>query len=190
MQNVIVYLIGPPGVGKYTVGGLLAQEIPAVLVDNHYWNNPIFQLIEPDGKTPLPESVWSLTDAVRSAVLETIAELAPRERSYVFTHAVSDDGGHPWDHRIADQILNAAKRRSADTLIVRLSSDEATLAKRIAAPSRATRLKERDGARAARYASLTPFIPRHDWVIELDTTNLTPVETAGAVVRALRTRLG
>jgi hypothetical protein len=190
MKNVIVYLIGPPGVGKYTVGDLLAQQIPARLVDNHYWNNPIFHLIEPDGKTPLPNSVWHLTGTVRSAVLETIATLAPRERSFVFTHAVSHSGGHPIDRTIAEQILNTAKRRNADLLIARLWCDEVTLAGRIEAPGRAARLKERDGTRAAHYVSLAPFTPQHDWVMELNTSDLLPTEAAGAILRTLRSKLG
>ena len=186
MKNVVVYLTGPPGVGKYSVGSVLAQQIPARLVDNHYWNNPIFELIEPDGKTPLPDSVWGLADKVRSAVLETIATLAPPERSFVFTHAVSHDGGHPLDRRIAEQILNAAKRRGADTLVVRLSCNETVLEQRIESPARTARLKERDGSRAAHYVSLVPFIPQHDWVMELDTTNLTPTETADTILKTLR----
>ena len=52
MNNVIVYLIGPPGVGKYSTGKLLAGRMPAKLLDNHYWCNPIFEIIEPDGRTP------------------------------------------------------------------------------------------------------------------------------------------
>jgi len=189
MKNVFVYLIGPPGVGKYSVARVLAEQMPARLVDNHYWNNPIFEIIEPDGKTPLPDSVWQLADAVRSAVLDAIATLAPTERSFVFTHAVSDDGGHPLDRRIAEQILNTAKRRGADTLVVRLSCDETALAQRIASPARAARLKERDASRAAHYASLRPFIPQHEWVMELDTTKLSAIEAADAILETLRSKL-
>ena len=36
-ENLIVYLIGPSGVGKATIGSLLAEQLPAKLVDNHYW---------------------------------------------------------------------------------------------------------------------------------------------------------
>jgi len=189
MRNVFVYLIGPPGVGKYSVARVLAEQIPARLVDNHYWNNPIFEIIEPDGKTPLPDSVWGLTDAVRSAVLEAIATLAPPERSFVFTHAVADDGGHPLDRRIAEQILNTARRRGADTLVVRLSCDETALALRIASPTRAARLKHRDASRAGHYTSLRPFIPLHEWVMELDTTKLSAMEAADAILKTLRSKL-
>ncbi len=34
MQNVMVYLVGPPGVGKYTVGKLVAEQLSAKLLDN------------------------------------------------------------------------------------------------------------------------------------------------------------
>jgi Holliday junction resolvasome RuvABC ATP-dependent DNA helicase subunit len=52
MTNQFVYIVGPPGVGKYTVASTLAARMPAKLVDNHYWSNPIFGLIQQDGITP------------------------------------------------------------------------------------------------------------------------------------------
>jgi hypothetical protein len=55
MKNAIFYLIGPPGVGKYAVGRIIAERTAAKLVDNHYSINPIFALIEQDGRTPLPD---------------------------------------------------------------------------------------------------------------------------------------
>ncbi len=48
MTNQFVYIVGPPGVGKYTVASTLATRMPARLVDNHYWLNPIFGLIQQD----------------------------------------------------------------------------------------------------------------------------------------------
>ncbi len=45
MNNQFVYIVGPPGVGKYTVASVLAARMPAKLVDNHYSLNPIFGLI-------------------------------------------------------------------------------------------------------------------------------------------------
>ncbi len=94
MQNVMVYLVGPPGVGKYTVGKLLAERLSAKLLDNHFWSNPILEVVEPDGRK-LPAGVWDRTDDVLAAVLESVARFGPAGRNYVFTHAVSDRGGHP-----------------------------------------------------------------------------------------------
>ena len=185
MENVFVYLVGPPGVGKYTVGRLLAESMPARLIDNHYWNNPIFELLEPDGHTPLPLAVWDRTHAVRTAVLETIATLAPPQRNFVFTHGVSHDGGHPIDHMIAGQILSTAERRGANALVVRLRCATAELTQRIENPERAIRLKSRDSGRAEYYATLAPLDPRHSWTIDLDTTGSTPSETAALVMQVL-----
>lgn len=185
MENTFVYLVGPPGVGKYTVGRLLAEMMPARLVDNHYWNNPIFEIVEADGRTPLPRSVWDRANAVRVAVLETIATLAPPARNFIFTHAITRDGGRPIDHMVAGQILNTAERRHAKVLLVRLACAAAELADRIEAPERADRLKERDGSRAQKYAGLVPFDLRHGWTFDLDTTRSTPSEAAASIMRAL-----
>jgi len=182
MNNVIVYLIGPPGVGKYSTGKLLAERMPAKLLDNHYWCNPIFEIIEPDGRTPLPPAVWDRTNAVFAAVLETVATLAPPDRNYVFTHAVWDDGGHPFDFTIAGQILNVAERRRARALVVRLSCDATELSGRIAAEERANRLKTRDVSQAERLATLQPMNLNHGWIVDLDTTGLGPEAVADFVM--------
>jgi adenylate kinase family enzyme len=188
MNNVIVYLIGPPGVGKYSTGKVLAERMPAKLLDNHYWCNPIFEIVEPDGRAPLPPAVWDRTNAVLAAVLETVATLAPPHRNYVFTHAIWDDAGHPDDFVIAGQILSAAQRRKAKALVVRLSCRATELSGRIAAEERAKRLKTRDASQAARFAALEPMALNHDWIVDLDTTGLTPDAVADFVMGELSKR--
>jgi hypothetical protein len=64
MINAIVCLMGPGGVGKLTIGRVVAERLGCRLVDNHYWLNPIFGLIEQDGVTPLPQIVWPLVEQV------------------------------------------------------------------------------------------------------------------------------
>ncbi|HLK25745.1 MAG TPA: hypothetical protein VKT30_13915 [Caulobacteraceae bacterium] len=188
MHNVIVYLVGPPGVGKYTTGKVLAERMPAKLLDNHYWCNPIFEIVEPDGRTPLPPAVWDRTNAVRTAVLETVATLAPPDRNYVFTHAIGDDGGHPLDFAIAGHILSVARRRKAMALVVRLSCGASELSSRIAAEERAQRLKMTDVSQAERLAGLEPFNVRHDWIVDLDTTELRPEAVADVVLGEISKR--
>ena len=182
MNNVIVYLIGPPGVGKYSTGKVLAERMPAKLLDNHYWCNPIFEIVEPDGRTPLPPAVWDRTNAVLTAVLETVATLAPPDRNYVFTHAIWDDGGDPLDFMIAGQILSVAERRKASALVVRLSCGARELSGRIAAEERAERLKTRDASQAERLATHQPLSLNHDWIVDVDTTDLSPEAVADLVM--------
>ncbi|MFN3513216.1 MAG: AAA family ATPase [Phenylobacterium sp.] len=188
MKNVIVYLVGPPGVGKYTVGKLVAERLSAKLLDNHFWSNPIFEVVEPDGR-PLPAGVWDRTNDVLSAVLETVARFGPAERNYVFTHAVSDPGGHPLDWTIAGQILWTAERRRASLLVVRLACSEEQLRDRISSDERGRRFKTTDAEKAQSLASLAPFPINHDWVLDLDTSDLGAAETADRIEGELQSRL-
>jgi len=188
LKNVIVYLVGPPGVGKYTVGKRLADRLPAKLLDNHFWANPILEVVEPDGN-PLPAGVWDRTNDVLSAVLETVARFGPAGRNYVFTHAVSDDGGHPIDWIIAGQILWVAERRRASLLVVRLACGEEQLRERISTEERRRRFKTTDAEKARSLACLAPFPINHDWVLDLDTSGLSPADTADRIQGELAARL-
>jgi hypothetical protein len=48
----------------------------ARVVDNHWINNPIFDLLDNDRVTPFPTGVWDQVAKVRHAVLDTIATLS------------------------------------------------------------------------------------------------------------------
>jgi RimJ/RimL family protein N-acetyltransferase len=75
--SVLYYLIGLPGVGKYTVAKAMERLAAErgkqlVVVDNHYFNNPIFGLVRVDGQTPLPRAVWARVAEVAQAVVTTV----------------------------------------------------------------------------------------------------------------------
>jgi broad-specificity NMP kinase len=179
MKNTVFYLIGPPGVGKYTVGTIIAARIGAKLVDNHYAINPIFALIEQDGRTPLPDPLWQQVGKVRSAVLETIATFSPRHWSFVFTHAASN---HPSDAGTCREILSAAARRGARVIVARLSCAPDELARRVLSPERRSRMKEMDAEAARRNAVALPFDPGVPDIVDIDTTAKTAREVADIVI--------
>jgi len=181
MKNTVFYLIGPPGVGKYTVGKIVAERAGAKLVDNHYSINPIFGLIEQDGRTPLPAQVWPQVGKVRSAVLETIATLSPRDWNFIFTHAASDD---PSDAETCREILSTAERRSAKVMVARLHCTADELARRVLAPERRAMMKEMD-PEAARINAVAPvFEPGHANIIDIDTTTKAPSDVADIIIAA------
>jgi hypothetical protein len=184
LANTIIYLVGPPGVGKYTVGRLLADQLGCKLVDNHVWLNPIFSLLEQDGVAPLPRAVWPLVAQVRSVVLHTIGTLSPPLWNFVFTHAAIHD---PAELDIFRAIEAVARQRGAHMIVVRLScSDPDELARRVIMPERRDRMKERDVVAARRNALLPTLDPGHPGTISIETTGLTPGDVARRIVAELQ----
>ncbi len=51
-MRVFVLLMGFPGVGKLTIANELSTLVSAKVIDNHWFNNPIFRLLDDDGITP------------------------------------------------------------------------------------------------------------------------------------------
>lgn len=182
MRNLVVYLVGFAGTGKLTIAHALARLLGAKMVDNHWINNPIFSLIDADGMTPLPEAVWSQVAKVREAVLETIATLAKPEANFILTQELVE--GDPVDLAIFQCVHEAAARRAARFIPVRLLCEEAELVRRIQSPERAGKLKCIDPAdainKSRHYAVLDPKTPT---TLTLDVTALDPEESAAAVVR-------
>lgn len=183
-ENLLVYLIGPPGVGKATVGRLLAKQLPARLVDNHHWLNPVLSLIEQDGVTPLPEHFWELAARSRRVVLDTIVELSPANWSFVFTHAAVGDG-KAIDQEILLDIKGVARSRKAHLWAVQLTSSAEELARRVVSPERRDRMKEINPVAARRNAVQQPFNPGIDNTILIDTTMNSPHETMREVLLQL-----
>src|SRR4051794_9768653 len=106
-RNLVVLLLGYAG--KLTIARVLARSIGGLVVDNHWINNPIFGLLATDGATPLHPSVWVQVDKVRSAVMETIAELSPPDMSFIFTYCGFNED--PADLRSYESMRSTAERR-------------------------------------------------------------------------------
>jgi len=186
INNSIVYLIGFPGTGKYTIAKALAELARFRLVDNHLINNPIFSVIQADGKTKLPEMVWEKTLAVRNVVLDTIATLSPADFSFIFTNALFDHD--PMDHDLFKQIEALAEARGSVFLPVRLICEEQELCRRVVSADRRARLKTinlEDAKNIVKnHKVLQPVNPR---CMTLDVTQLTAVKAAEKILQQLTT---
>jgi predicted kinase len=189
IHNTFVYLIGFAGAGKLTIARAVAEQVDAIVVDNHWINNPIFGLIDPDGKTKLPEEVWTQVWRVHEAVMETIATLAKPGRNFVFTHEGIE--GEPYDRNKFEAIRSAAERRQARLIPVRLVCEAEELARRIQSPGRAAMFKSTNAANArTRGARETVFDPKTLETLTLDVTHRSASDSAAAIIAHIRRGAG
>jgi shikimate kinase len=178
----VVLLTGLPGTGKLTVANQLVTQmsddgVGVKLVDNHYWNNVIFELIDPDGERPLPPVVWDRVFEVGEAVWLTIEELSPTEWSFVLTADV--ESGDEW---FLERIATLAKRRGSTFTVVVLHCELDALEERIVAPGRAENQKMTSVAGIRQlYEREPPSLDGYD-VITIDNTNLPPQEVAAQIL--------
>ncbi len=180
MKNTIILLIGYPGTGKYTIAKELYNQTKARLVDNHLINNPIFSLIEQDGKTPLPKKVWTHTKKIRQTILNAIKDLAPQS-SFIFTNVL--DNQDPDDLKIYEQIKEVAAHNKAHFIPVILHCDEAENARRIQSPERTNRLKMTCPNKLKTIRTQRPLLKvSHENLLEIDTTNITPKQAVAQIL--------
>jgi hypothetical protein len=181
MKNTVIYLIGAPASGKYTVAGEIVARTDARLIDNHLINNVIFAVLRPDGKTKLPDGVWELTAKVGEAVREAAVQLGAADENYIFTNALKQDDA--LSSRVFEGVLDVATRRQATFVPVRLLCDLEVLQARIDSEDRRQRMKMTDVEGIAKYyRSTRVFNPDHPNKLELDVSTLTASETADAIL--------
>jgi hypothetical protein len=180
----IVLLIGLPATGKYTVakqvaGRLAAQGETVRLVDNHYANNVIFNLLPVDGATPLPREAWDRIEEVRTSVLTTIETLSPPDWTFIMTlHATSDE-----DRDWVEGVAAIAANRGSRFAVIRLLCELDELLRRVGTQDRSERMKltSIDGARTAfREQPVLEF--EHPITLTLDITDRAPGDAADLIV--------
>jgi len=110
MDNTIFYLIGHSERTRLAIAQAVSGLTGARVVDSHDVYRPIFSLLGHDNPATMPDAVWDQVDAVRAAMLETIATMSPGGWSFVFTHAGFDIPGDIGAYRA---VRATAARRKA-----------------------------------------------------------------------------
>ena len=181
MKNTIVYLIGYAGTGKYTIAREIAALTDAVIVDNHLINNPVFSVVGVDGIKPLPAGIWQKIEGIRRIVLDTIAELAQPEASFLFTNELFE--GKPMDRCLYEDIAILAAKRKSLLVPVILHCRPEELYRRVTSPERAVRFKLRNADRTREDIRTYMLLHvDHPNCLELDVTNLPPIQAAQAII--------
>lgn len=183
-QTSIIYIVGPPGVGKYSLGRFLERRANYELVDNHRWLNPILSLVEEDGVSPLPPEVFILAEVVRNAIFSGIKNLSPEDRSYVVTNSTVNEA---YAAKVFNDTREVATHLGALLLVVRLAcQDPDELARRVSAPERRALLKSANVLEARKNALLPLPDLGHPYTITIETSKLSTLEVAQRLVGALK----
>ncbi len=187
LNNTIIYIIGYAGTGKYTIAkALYAKHEDIKLVDNHLINNPIFSLINADGKTKLAPEVWENTDRVREVVFDTMINISPEHYSFVLTNclfAPNPETGSEGDQDIYDGVYAVAKARNANFIPVFLRVDVEEMVKRRTSPGRAERFKDTYAENVYRDLAERKLLDiKHPNRLDLDVTHLSAEDAAMAIL--------
>lgn len=174
---MIVHLNGWPGVGKLTIGRLLAKGMGARLIHNHLLHDVAI------GCTGVNDPArWPLYEAVRHAAYQTLAQ-RPASEVFVMTNALCV--GSPRECEAWGHVVDLAIARKAPLIPIVLVADVEENARRVQQADRIGR-KLAD-QRLLKEAIATDRIQEPDVaeLLVLDVTRLEPDAAAQAVEQHL-----
>ena len=168
----LVFIYGPPGVGKLSVARALARATGYKLFDNHVsirCADSVFDF----GTKPF----WRVVGTIRDLVFE---EAAANGVSLVFTFVYA----HPQDAPHVERMCGHFESRGGRALLVRLSCAREELERRLPQPGRA------EAGKLASLETLRELWERHDIFspvpgresLEIDNTSLAPEAVARLIV--------
>ena len=181
---VLLFVIGPPAVGKMTVGQAIADRTGLRVFHNHLTIEPVLRFFA-FGTPPFRR----LVESFRTGVLEEVA--ASDLPGLVFTYVWAFD--HPEDAEAAALYAEPFVKRGGRVLYVELeATQDARLDRNVGADRLAEKPSKRDLDRsrelllemdaAYQLNSTTEFDGRDDY-LRVDNTDLSPAEVAERVVR-------
>jgi hypothetical protein len=180
VSNTIIYLIGFPGVGKYTVAKQLNDISNIRLVDNHLVNNVVFSLIRRTDEK-LPRAVWDNIGKIWDIVANTVSTISHINDSFVFTNVLfEEDEDRAWYERVKA----VAQARGAAFVPVVLHCSREEILSRVVATSRAERMKLVNSEKLSKSLDEKAILSfDHPNKLILDNTHLSAEETARLIVK-------
>jgi predicted kinase len=175
----LIYIYGPPAVGKLTVAERLSELTGFPVFHNHLTVNavrPVFAF----GTPPFTEAVR----AMRLAVFEAAARAGI---SLIYTNNSAWSGPNPRARfeAGAEAARGIMAGHGGRTVFVRLTAPESALEERVANDSRQTHEKLVDVVRLRELLADLDASPLHLDDLAIDTGQLSPDEAARAIAAAL-----
>jgi hypothetical protein len=188
VQSWTVHLLGYPAAGKRSVGSELVAATERsldrrfVMIDNHLSANPILAVL--DGVGPVGDEVWDLVHQVRLVVDRAILELAPPQRSFVFTNSAMV--GHASGLRSLARVRQLAADRDSTYVPVVLHCERDELLRRVPNADREDHGKWINADQVAAHVDAHEvFEPDDPLLLHLDTTHAPPPASAQAILEHL-----
>ncbi len=168
----LVFIYGPPGVGKLSVAREVARLTGYRLFDNHV-SIDCARTVFDFGTQPF----WRVVGTIRNLVLE---EAAANQVSLIFTYVY----GHPNDAPHVERMCGHFESQGGRALLVRLACAREELERRLPRPGRA------EAGKLASLETLRGLLERQDLFspvpgresLEIDNTSLAPAEVAGLII--------
>jgi predicted kinase len=183
LDNTIIYLIGIPAVGKYTVAKEIGRMTGAKVVDNQLINMPVFSVLGYNGTDafPFPRGAWEQIGIIHRAVLAVIRDFCPPDASFVFTNTL--DAREPLDKVWYRRIERLARQRAARFFPVWLTCDADVIRQRKDTPDRRARLKDIDVTNISRWSEEVEVLRMpHPNALTLDTSYREPRQMAQLIL--------
>ena len=102
MRPALIHINSYPGVGKLTIGRMVATQMGAKLLDNHSIYNVAFALTEPKS-----DEFYDAVRKVRSTAYELVEALNP-DTPVILTNAHNQ--GSVWGNECWDRAIELAKK--------------------------------------------------------------------------------
>jgi len=178
---MIVHLNGWPGVGKYTVGKIVAERLGARFLDNHTLLNIAIALT--DRGTP---AYYGLATKTRDLAFDAILKL-PSSEPVVMTGVVASGGSSDFLVDNWRAILALAERRKCGVYSIVLLCSEEENVRRMGNEAREAHRKKRKPELLAELLRTRQLLNDGATAsIEIDNTDLSPETCADAIVAWLR----
>ena len=185
IQNTIIYLLGFPGTGKYTIAKEICKQESFRLVDNHLICNPVFSVIQRYEKAPVPDEVWDRVAKIRDVVMETMVHLSPSRLNFVLTNAL--ENSDPDDIPIFQAVEKMAKMRHAKFVPIRLLCGQDENIKRVQSPERKLKIKNVSPERLIEIRENGDvFKSDHPYQLNLDVTNVSAEKAASIILEHVK----
>lgn len=174
---MIIHINGYPGVGKLTVGKVLAARLDARLLDNHAMYDVAFALA--DFRSPAWDEIARGVREVAFRGIEAIPPYIP----IITTNACSDSD---WGNEMWAAMLAMARRRRSPFLVVSLTCSLGENARRVQS-------EDRRGGKMSDPIALETYRQRWrlleeggDALLRLDSTDLSPDAVADRIALWVR----